>query len=217
MNEVAALKPSGDFGIVVLAAGASVRMGTPKQLLKIEGVSLIRRSVEHALGSGCGPVVAVLGASADLIAPALSGLEIHIAVNHDWKMGISSSIRCGLRSLLTVNSQVEGVILFLADQPNVTGASLRKLTEARLRRSSELVAASYSGHIGTPALFSRSYFNELLQLEGQGGAKNLLERHAARVLSIDFPEAAFDLDTPQDFSDFANAKKVFHPITSTSP
>ncbi len=205
-NEMTGSKRDGTIGIVMLAAGASIRMGTPKQLLKIEGTSLIRRAAEHALDSACRPVVAVLGANADLIAPELNGLAIEVAVNHDWKMGISSSIRCGLKTLLAASSEIQGVILFLADQPNVTGTSLRKLTTAHGQSVSELLAASYSGHLGTPALFSRFYFDELLQIEGQGGAKNLLERYATQVLPIDFPEAAFDLDTPQDLADFAHGK-----------
>jgi molybdenum cofactor cytidylyltransferase len=210
MNDIVSANQAGTIGIVILAAGASVRMGTPKQLLKLEGISLIRRAAEHALDSGCRPVVVVLGANADLIAPELSGLPIVIAVNHDSRKGMSSSIRCGLKKLLAANSEILGVVLFLADQPNVTGTSLRKLITAHVQCGSELVAASYSGHIGTPALFSRSYFDELLQINGQGGAKHLLECYATRVLPIDFPEAAFDLDTPQDFADFANGKRVLN-------
>jgi molybdenum cofactor cytidylyltransferase len=197
-----------EIGIVVLAAGASRRMGTPKQLLKIEGVSLVRRAAEHALDSGCRPVVVVLGANADLIAPELNGLAINIAVNHAWKTGMSSSICCGLETLLALDAQTEAVILFLADQPNVTGRSLRKLNTAHRHTGSELVAATYSGQIGTPALFSRFYFDELLRIEGQGGAQHLLERHGSRVLSIAVPEAACDLDTPEDLAEFAESQAV---------
>ncbi|MDB6025974.1 MAG: cupin [Verrucomicrobiales bacterium] len=200
MND-AGSKRGGKIGIVILAAGASVRMGTPKQLLRFHGVSLIRRAAEHALDSGCQPVVVVLGANAELIAPELNGLPLEITVNHDWRTGMSSSIRCGLRTLLATDSEAQAVVLFLADQPNVTGTSLRKLTTAHRQCGSELVAAFYSGHLGTPALISRFYFEELLNIEGQGGAKNLLQRYSDRVLPIDLPEATFDLDTPEDFAD----------------
>src|SRR5205085_9168466 len=135
---------------------------------------------------------------ADLIAPELNGMAVHIAVNRDWQLGMSSSIRCGLKSLLCANPTLQSVILFLGDQPNVTGTSLQKLTTAHVQSGSGLVAASYDGYLGTPALFSRIYFNELLELEGQGGAKSLLERHANRVLQIELPEAACDLDMPED-------------------
>jgi molybdenum cofactor cytidylyltransferase len=121
---------------------------------------------------------------------------------------MSSSIRCGLKAILAVDSRIQSVIIFLGDQPNVTGTSLRRLTTAHMQNGSELVAASYSGRLGTPALFSRIYFNELLQIEGQGGAKSLLERHASRVLPINFPEAVCDLDTPEDFADFARGEEL---------
>jgi len=149
------------IGIILLAAGASSRMGSPKQLVKIEGVSLIRHAAKQALASGCRPFVTVLGANADLIAPELNGLEVAIVVNRDWKAGMSSSVRCGVEALLGIDSQIQSVILFLADQPNVTGESLRRLTRANSQSGCGLVAASYGGSIGTPALFSRIYFDEL--------------------------------------------------------
>jgi len=205
MNELAASNREEKIGIIVLAAGASVRMGTPKQLLKINGISLIRHAAQNAIDCNCGPVVVVIGANAGLITLEVNGLAMEIAVNQDWKSGMSSSIRCGLKALLVAHPETESVILFLADQPNVTGTSLRKLTTAHVQCGSALVAASYSGHVGTPALFSRTYFDELLKVEGQGGAKKILELHATRVLSVDFPEAACDLDTPEEVADFTKS------------
>jgi molybdenum cofactor cytidylyltransferase len=192
--------------IIILAAGASVRMGTPKQLLKVNGVSLVRRAAQHALDCACGPVVVVLGANAGLIKPELDGLAVEIAVNEDWRSGMSSSIRCGVTASLTAHPAIERVVLFLADQPNVTEASLRKLTTADMQCGSSAIAASYSGHIGTPALFSRCYFDELCSIEGEGGAKKILKRHANEVLPIDFPEAEFDLDTPAAFASFTESQ-----------
>ena len=203
-------------GIVLLAAGASSRMGTPKQLLKLQGVSLVRRAAGHALDSGCEPVVVVLGANAEMIASELNGLAVSIAVNREWAAGMSSSIRCGLQALLALDPHLKAVILFLGDQPNVTRNSLQRLTTAHVQSGSALVAASYSGRIGTPAFFSRVFFDELSQLDGQGGAKSFLERHAAGVLAIDIPEAAWDLDTPEDVANFGNGQElslqVRHPI-----
>ena len=207
-HEIGRSYHDASIGIVLLAAGASSRMGTPKQLLKLHGISLIRRAAEHALDSGSEPIVVVLGANAELIASELNGLAIQIAVNSDWNLGMSSSIRCGLKAVLAIDSSIQSVILFLGDQPNVTGASLRKLSAAHRQSDSGLVAASYSGRIGTPALFSCAYFDELLQLEGQAGAKSLLERHASHLVAIDFPEAACDLDTPEDVADFAKGAEL---------
>lgn len=189
-------------GIIVLAAGASVRMGTPKQLLEVGGVSLVQRAAQAAIDSECHPVVVVLGANTELIRPELEGLAINVVVNLEWSAGMSASIRCGLNKLLTLAHEIEGVVLMLADQPEVTGEALRKLTGAR--KTSGLVAARYHGVLGTPAFFSREHFDELLQLDGQSGARSLIERHRARVLAVDLPEAARDLDTPEDLAAFEN-------------
>lgn len=194
------------IGIIVLAGGASVRMGTPKQLLKIEGATLIRRAAQNAIDSKCRSVVVVLGANADLISPELEGLEVNLAVNRDWARGLSASIRCGLKTLLAMAPETDGVILMLADQPNVTGELLGKLIQARPPNDSGLVAARYGGAIGTPAFFPSAYFEELLQLKGKGGAQSLLKHYRESVWAIDLPEAAFDLDTPEDILYFNDLK-----------
>lgn len=200
--------PEHRLGIIVLAAGASVRMGTPKQLLHIGGASLIRRAAQAAIESEGHPVVVVLGANAELIREELEGLEVQMAVSSEWSVGMSASIRCGVKRLLTLAPEIEGVVLMLADQPEVTGGSLRKLMRAH--KGSGLVAARYDNVLGTPALFSREHFGELLQLDGQSGARSLIERHRERVLAIDLPEAARDLDTPEDLAAFNSS----HPEAS---
>jgi molybdenum cofactor cytidylyltransferase len=187
------------IGIIVLAAGASVRMGTPKQLLKIADVTMVRRAAQNAIDSQCRPVVMVLGSNADLIRPELDGLMINLAVNPEWEMGMSTSIRFGLKTLLAIAPETDAAILVLADQPALTGMALQKLTGAFAQNTSGLVVARYSGQLGTPALFAGVYFNELLNLDGKEGAKSLLRRHLERVLPIDLPEAALDLDTPEQF------------------
>ena len=188
-------------GIIVLAAGASVRMGTPKQLLDIGGAPLIRRAAQAAIDSEGRPVVVVLGANAELIRPELDGLNVHVALNAEWSDGMSATIRCGLERLLTLAPETSGVVLMLADQPGVTGGSLRKLI--RSQEHSGLVAARYDDVLGTPALFPRAYFDELLQLDGQSGARSLIGHHLDRVLAVDLPEAALDLDTPEDLAAFS--------------
>jgi CTP:molybdopterin cytidylyltransferase MocA len=210
--------PKNRIGIIVLAAGASLRMGTPKQLLKIAGVSLIRRAAQNALDSKCSPVVIVLGANADLIHRELEGLKVTLAVNRDWETGMSTSIRCGVEKLLAIAPGIGGAILMLADQPGVTGLVLENLTETFAQNNSGLVAARYSDQLGTPALFPRAYFDELQLLDGKGGAKSLLKKYRGHVMPIDLPEAAFDLDTPEDLRCFsfkqATASQLSQPHRS---
>lgn len=205
-------------GIIVLAAGASHRMGTPKQLISLQGLSLIQRAAKTAIDSTCHPIVIVLGANADLIQPELLHLlGVRIAINNRWAAGMATSIRCGLTTLLTAAPQIDGVILMAADQPDVTGDSVQRLLHAYRRLDSGPVAAHFNDVLGTPALFSRQYFAELLQLEGQEGARSLLVRHRERVRAIELPEAARDLDTPKDVIAFLaqdSSASEFPPLRS---
>lgn len=188
------------IGVIVLAAGASVRMGTPKQLLIWKGQSLIRRAAQSAIDSSCRPIVIVLGANAELIYPELGDLKVHPVINLTWQKGMSSSIHCGLKALLAMAPKLQAAILMVADQPNVTGTSLKSLVEEHRQSHANLVCAHYSGQIGTPALFGCGYFDELMHLEGPGGAKRVLQHHRADLMAIDLPEAVLDLDTPHDLT-----------------
>src|ERR1700733_14472925 len=117
-------------GIIVLAAGASTRMGAPKQLIKIEGDSMIRRAIKAATDSGARPVVVVLGANANLIKAELNDLDFMLAINSQWQAGMATSIRAGLNAVLRATPHVEGVIIMPADQPKVGADSLDKILAA---------------------------------------------------------------------------------------
>ncbi len=206
-----ALHTAGDkmnIGIIVLAAGASTRMGEPKQLLRYEGETLLRRAVKTALHSACRPVVVVLGASAEVLradlAHEIALPQTHIVVNQHWAEGMSSSIRCGIRALEALTTaQAEAVVLTLCDQPFVTGAVIHRLLKAYRAGASPLVASAYEAQgkktRGVPALFSRALFSELQNLRGGAGAKSVIERQLSRATIVAVPEAAFDVDTPHDY------------------
>jgi xanthine dehydrogenase YagT iron-sulfur-binding subunit len=196
------------IAIIILAAGASVRMGTPKQLLKIGSGTLVRRAACAAIDCGCRPVILVLGANAELIRPELESLEIILTLNSRWRSGMSSSIGHGLETLLEIAPETEGILLMPADQPNITSQSLGKIIQAQAESHAGLVAARFNQVLGTPAFFSREYFGELMQLEGAGGAKTLLGRHRGRLLPVDLPEAELDLDTPEDIVAFNRHKEI---------
>lgn len=189
-------------GIILLAAGASTRMGRPKQLMEIDGIPMLRRAAQAGLGTGCRPVVVVLGANESAVRQGLIGLDVKLALNTSWKEGMSSSIRCGVATLLEQAPNVTGLLLMPGDQPDVSSATLQKILKQQKSKHHPLVAARYGTVIGTPAYFSKSYFSELQSLCGQGGAKFLLERHRSQLATIDLPEAKLDLDTPEDFAAF---------------
>lgn len=187
-------------GAVVLAAGSSSRMGTPKQLLRFEGETLLRRAALAALGAGCRPVVVVTGAHAGRTREELRGLGVLEVVNELWETGMASSVRAGLGALLEADADASAVVLTLCDQPHVTSEIIAALVAAHRDGGRTVVASRYGGGFGVPALFDRSLFPELARLEGQAGAKQVIKRHARGAHFVSFPGGAADVDTPDDFA-----------------
>lgn len=194
------------IGIIVLAAGASSRMGEPKQLLTFEGETLLRLAARAALETRERPVVVVLGFSADAMQEEIAALDALTVVNQSWHEGMSSSIRCGLQRALEAGAPdgMEAAILMLCDQPFVTSDVIMRLIDIYHARQALLVASEYEARgektLGVPALFSRGLFPELMALRGTEGAKRIIARHRAEAAVISIPEAAFDVDTPGDYS-----------------
>jgi molybdenum cofactor cytidylyltransferase len=193
------LSSQSRFGVVVLAAGASTRMGTPKQLLIYQGKTLIRRAAETALASVCDPVVVVLGASALTVGNELE-LPVIVTRNREWETGMSSSVRAGLEALLAADNGIEGVVMMLCDQPFVTLALIDRLVERRLQTGKSIVATDYHRTYGVPALFAREFFPELAGLTGDQGARRIIQKHTHDMASVLFTDAAIDVDTPHDYN-----------------
>jgi molybdenum cofactor cytidylyltransferase len=191
------------IGIIVLAAGASARMGEPKQLLRYGGETLLRRAVQAARDSLCRPIVVVLGARAEALRAEVGG-GVEVVVNQDWAEGLAASIRCGLRALEAITaSTAAACVLTLCDQPFVTSAVINRLVIAYETSGGLLVASEYAVNNeptqGVPALFNRALFAELIDLRGAAGAKRVIKRHRAETAFVAVPEAAFDVDTPADY------------------
>ena len=193
------------FGCIILAAGASQRMGRPKQLLRLEGKSLVVRAAEAALASRAWPVIVVLGAGAERIRPELARLPVLAVENPSWPEGLASSIRAGLASLQQFSRQVEGAVIALCDQPAFSSAAIGRLVAAQEQGGRSIVAARYGGRAGVPALFLRRHFPALGALTGDEGARHLLTRWPDEVATVDLPELAVDLDTPADYAAAANS------------
>ena len=198
---------SMNVGAVILAAGSSSRMGTPKQTLQFEGNSLLRRTALAALDAGCKPVVVVTGAHAELCRRELDGLDVREAFNRTWETGMASSIRAGIEGLISMDAGVAAAVLLLCDQPHVTSHVISSLLAAHHTSGRAVIASAYDGSFGVPALFSRTLFTELAQLQGMSGAKETIKRHAADAHFLPFPEGEVDVDTPDDFSDLIAASE----------
>jgi molybdenum cofactor cytidylyltransferase len=192
------------IGIIILAAGASTRLGRPKQLLKFRDKTLIEKIAETALKTNLNTVV-VLGANAEKIKTAIENLPVKIAINENWQSGMASSIVTGLEKSLEIEPNLSAVILLLCDQPFITKATILRLVESREETNKTIIASEYKNMLGVPALFSREVFKELLNLEGDVGARFLIKKYESENLAkISVPEAAFDIDTEEDFERVLN-------------
>lgn len=188
-----------DVGAVILAAGGSSRLGQPKQLLSFQGESLLRRAVRSALEAGCTCVTVVAGEARDRIEIELRGTRAAIVENLEWQRGIGTSVRCGLRHLLSSRPDIDAVLLLACDQPFLDAGVIASLIARREGSGKPIVASSYAGTLGIPALFHRSCFESLLALQDDSGAKALIESRSADVAQMEFEQGAIDIDTPADF------------------
>lgn len=193
-------------GIILLAAGASARMGTPKQLLPFRGSSLLRHLAEQAMQAACGPVLLVTGAYEDEIKKEVKDLPIDIITNHSWKEGMGSSIRSGILALQQSYAEAIAAMIMVTDQPYVTAPLIRTLLSAHETSGKPIAACRYDEGFGPPVLFSARYFPALMQLQGNTGAKSIVKQHADEVAWIDFSAGATDIDTPNDYRELLNSR-----------
>lgn len=188
--------------LILLAAGASTRMGRPKQLLPMYGNRpLLRHVVESSLTEPVSPIVVVLGANAREVEPSLAGLPVRIVVNPDWAEGMGASLRCGLETLLATAPAIQNVIVALADQPDLPAGHFLRLIETQRTTARPIIASECEGVCGPPVLFTRKYFPALRTMRGDTGARMLLREHAHEVATIPLA-TTHDLDTPVDYADY---------------
>ncbi len=188
-------RPGDRLYAIVLAAGASTRFGSPKQLVRIRGRPLLHTVVTRTAEVTGNALVVVLGSGAAQLAPLLRHSPGSVVVNRHWREGLASSIRAGVNRLPPT---CDGVLLMLADQAAVTTDDLKRLAGTWRRRPQCIAAALYAGTTGVPAIFPRSTFRELGALRGDSGARSILRRSPERVVRVPMPAAELDLDTPED-------------------
>ena len=194
--------------IIILAAGGSSRMGVAKQSLAIAGSTLLRRAVDTAVASACNPVVVILGSRADELRQLLEDSPAQVVINDTWERGMGTSIRAGVKSIQHL--PVNAAMIVLCDQPFITTTALDEMVAAHFASGKKITAASYTGALGTPAIFDASLFDELLALKDSQAGKALIHRYPDQVLSINMPAAAIDLDTPDDYQRYGEGNSS-HP------
>lgn len=186
-----------NVAVMILAAGQSTRLGSPKQLVPFRGKSLLQHTIDEAKAIGPAELMVILGANHELIMGQINeDPDLLIVHNHLWDEGMASSIRSGIRHMM--NRSYEAVIILVCDQPFVTSSLLEQLVHRFRKDQHHIVAAEYDGIPGTPALFHRSLFEELMQLKGDKGAKQVILRHKDSAGFVGFPNGITDIDTPAD-------------------
>jgi molybdenum cofactor cytidylyltransferase len=188
-------------GLVLLAAGGSRRMSQPKQLLPVSGQPLVRYVAEQALRAAVAPVVVVLGAEAERIAPLLAGLAIEIAVNPQWAEGQGASLRVGVAAALAAAGELDALIVALADQPSLPPGHLDALAAAFRAGGCSIVASQVGGERVAPMLFGAQHFVRLQRFTGDTGARMLVREFGQETAVVPLATNA-DLDTPEDYARF---------------
>ncbi|WP_460638238.1 nucleotidyltransferase family protein [Larkinella harenae] len=192
-----------NIAIIILAAGASSRLDhQPKQLIEWEGRTLLRRVVDSALSTPFRPVVVVVGAHKGQVVPQLDGLPVTIIDNQHWQQGLATSVKTGLAAVYLTQKEIDAVLFLLTDQPHVDRGLLQQLVHVYEESGKGIVAASYAGSLGVPALFDRKYIHELLSLDGDAGAKKVIKNHPEDCAEVPFESGNIDLDTRQDVERF---------------
>ncbi|GGD11762.1 nucleotidyltransferase family protein [Hyunsoonleella pacifica] len=186
--------------IAILAAGASKRMGSPKQLLKWENTTLLKHTIKTCKDTVEEDIVVILGANYAAISSDIKTEAVHIIENENWDLGLGKSIACAAQYCLDSKVNSDGLLIVLADQPFVTTVYLDSMINLFDSNFEAIVATAYNPHKnGVPALFHKNYFKELSELSGDDGAKSLLKKYKQSVKAI-YPDFEnLDIDTKEDY------------------
>jgi len=197
--------PAPRIGAVVLAAGASSRMGGGKLLTELDRKPMVRGVVDAALGSRASPVVVVTGNKGDAVREALAGCDVKVVDNPGFSSGLSSSLKLGIT---TLRADCDGAVIVLGDMPAVTSALIDRLVEAfNPAEGRAICVATHGGKRGNPVLFARRFFEEIESIEGDVGARGLIGAYPELVCEVEADSDAplIDIDTPEDLAAYRTA------------
>ena len=187
-------------GIIILAAGNSSRLGKPKQMLTYKNTTLLKSTIAAASSLPNVFVIVVTGFNHELIKNELNSTEVKISYNQDWESGMSSSIVKGLVDLNLTRPDVEKCIISVCDQPFISNTVFENLLEHYHESGKGIIASSYAETVGTPVLFNKKYFKDLLELKGQDGAKKIINKFLSDSVAVPFEKGNIDIDTPEDYN-----------------
>jgi molybdenum cofactor cytidylyltransferase len=183
---------------ILLAAGESKRMGKPKQLMPFGQSTLLEQAIDNLMNSAVDEIIVVLGYKAEEMIKTIAAKPVKIVVNPNYRQGMSTSIIAGLS---LVDSQAQTVMLALGDQPSVDSQTINRLIEEFYRHDKGIAIPTYRGMRGHPIIFAIKYKQELLELRGDIGGREIIRHHPDDVLevAVDSASVASDIDTKSDY------------------
>ena len=185
-----------NVAIVLLAGGASTRLGRPKQLLSSGRKSLIQHICDEAIASEAGRVIVVTGAYHDEITNEIADKELELVRNEDWESGMASSLKLGFQKAIEEDS-ISHVLLSVTDQPHLVKGVFQEIQKYAM--TPQIVACKYgNGIVGVPAMFPREFANVISELEGDQGAKVVVMKNLSSLVIVPFEKGNVDIDTPED-------------------
>ena len=188
--------------ILVLAAGKSSRMKGIKQLLKIDNKTLLEHTLEEAKKVNSKNVFCVLGANAEKIKKETSTKNINYIYNKNFENGLSSSIVSGVNYIEKKHPNINSILILLADQPEVNTIYLNELISVFNENPNKIIASNYNDNAGVPAIFPKIYFDELLLLKGDKGAKEFLQKHISETIQLKKDQPFKDIDTQEEYQSY---------------
>ena len=187
------------IAILILAAGSSTRMGVTKQLLPAGKTTLLGVTIERALQSKANKIYCILGANAEAIKKAISKYAVESIFNPKYKSGLSSSIVSGIEHL--ANQNFDAVLILLGDQPLITTQYLNKMMDTYNNHDGKIIASNYNETLGVPTIIPRTYYNQLLKLKGDKGAKDWLYTRKKEIIPLKNTNL-MDIDTKKEYQDY---------------
>lgn len=190
--------------VILLAAGNSSRHSNHKLLANFNQHTLIEHTIEAFISAKVTPILVVTGAHRDRVAGHLEKYEVQEVYNNLWSKGMGRSIAKGVEACTRLYPNVQSVIISVCDQAHLDNEIIKKLVEKHIANPEKIIISKYLEGNGPPSIFPKAFFEKLMELQDDFGAKSIVKSERESVLSVAFDLGHHDLDTDQDFSNYFN-------------
>ena len=201
------MKKEPHIAVLILAAGASKRMDGIKQLMPWKDSNFLLETIKTVQKTNLSSIHVVLGANAEIIAAQCDFQDIKIITNHNWDKGLGNSIAYGVKVILKEKNTLDGILICLVDQPLLTQKYLQSIVDVFKMHPTKIIATNYGNKAGVPALFPKLLFQKLCELEGDYGAKDILNNQQHAIIQLEAGNQIRDIDTKEEYNQLLNQTK----------